>query len=265
MSDYKDKIDGMIWSHSRVSSYVQCPYSFYLRYIINDDEQYLSEGNYYAEVGLYVHSILEKIYKGELEYDDALQYFIDNFEDNVFYETRQSIMDKTYMACLEYFSEVDLDITEEAEILGVELEIKTTVDGYDFTGYIDLLLRNKNSGDIFIIDHKSSSYPFKQDGITVRKKEQDNFMKYKHQMYLYCKYVHDAYGGYPKWIVWNHFKDKKFAKIPFDENEYHEALDWYISQIHNIENDNEFEANCEYFYCTQLCNFRASCEYKTME
>lgn len=261
MSDYKDKIDSMVWSHSRITSYTQCPYSFYLRYIIDDDDQYLSEGNYYAEVGIFVHSILEMIYNGELKYEDALNYFIDNFDDNVFYETRQSVMDKTYEACADYFAEVDLDLTERADILGVELKIDTSIGEYKFTGYIDLLLRDKESGDIYIVDHKSSSYPFKQDGKSVKKKDQSNFLKYKHQMYLYCKYVFEVYGKYPKWIVWNHFKDGKFAKIPFNKAEYDEALEWYKNQIHTIECDNDFESNREFFYCTQLCNFRASCEY----
>ena len=104
MNGYKEKIDNMIWSYSRVTCYDHCPYAFYLKYIINDDNQYLAEGNFYAEIGSYVHSILEKVLKGELNVEDASQYYVEHFDDNVFYETKQNIMDKTYEACADYFA-----------------------------------------------------------------------------------------------------------------------------------------------------------------
>lgn len=58
MSEYKDDIDKMRWSYSRLTSFEHCKYEFYLNYIVNDDEEYLSEGNFYAEVGSFVHEIL---------------------------------------------------------------------------------------------------------------------------------------------------------------------------------------------------------------
>lgn len=52
---------------------------------------YLAEGNFYAEVGSFVHEILAMIFKGELKVDDALQYFIDNYDDNVFYKVKEAL------------------------------------------------------------------------------------------------------------------------------------------------------------------------------
>ena len=262
MNEYKEKIDKMIWSYSRVSCYSHCPYSFYLKYIVEDDEQYLAEGNYYAEVGQYVHSILEKIFNNELSVDDASEYFVEHFDENVFYETKQSAMDKTYEACADYFATVNFDWLKDFEILGVEKEIKVEIDGYKFIGYIDLLLREKKTNDIYIIDHKSSTYPFKKDGKTVLKKAEEDFEKYKKQMYLYCKGVFDEFGEYPKWIVWNHFKHQKIAKIPFLKIEYDNSLNWFKDIIHKIEVDEEYEGNFEFFYCTTMCDFRNSCEYR---
>lgn len=261
MSDYKDKINNMKWSYSRVTCYDHCPYAFYLKYIIDDDEQYLAEGNYYAEVGGYVHSILEKIFNDELCVDDASQYFVDHFDENVFYEARQSAMDKTYEACADYFASVDFEWLKDYEILGVEKEINIDINEYKFIGYIDLLLRSKDTKEIYIIDHKSSAYPFKKDGKSILKKSEDDFAKYRRQMYLYCKYVYDEYGEYPTWIVWNHFKDQKIAKIPFVKDDYDESLFWFENVIHDIEQDESFEENVEFFYCTQLCEFRGTCEY----
>lgn len=265
MSEYKDKIKQMLWSYSRATCYSHCPYAFYLKYIIDDDNQYLAEGNYYAEVGGYVHLIHEKIFNGELDVGDSSKYFVDNFDDNVFYETYQSAMDKTYEACADYFATVDFDWLNDYVILGVEQEINIEINGYKFIGYIDLLLRNKETREIYIVDHKSSAYPFKKDGKTILKKSEGDFSKYRRQMYLYCKYVFETYGEFPAWIVWNHFKDQKVAKIPFNKDEYEEALFWFENVIHNIEQDENFEANIEYFYCTQLCEFRGSCEYINQE
>ena len=265
MSEYKDKIKQMLWSYSRATCYSHCPYAFYLKYIIDDDNQYLAEGNYYAEVGGYVHLIHEKIFNGELDVGDSSKYFVDNFDDNVFYETYQSAMDKTYEACADYFATVDFDWLNDYVILGVEQEINIEINGYKFIGYIDLLLRNKETREIYIVDHKSSAYPFKKDGKTILKKSEGDFSKYRRQMYLYCKYVFETYGEFPALIVWNHFKDQKVAKIPFNKDEYEEALFWFENVIHNIEQDENFEANIEYFYCTQLCEFRGSCEYINQE
>ena len=265
MNEYKDKIDRMIWSYSRITSYEQCPYNFYLKYIIDDDEQYLAEGNYYAEVGIYVHSIFEKIFKKELNVEDASQYYVDHFDENVFYTTYQNTMNKTYELCADYFATVDFDWLKDYEILGVEQKINVSINNYNFTGYIDLLLKHKDTGEIYIVDHKSSSYPFKMDGKTVLKKSQNDFEKYKKQMYLYCKYVFDKYNVFPNWIIWNHFKDQKIAKIPFVKNDYDEALKWFSDEIEKVENDETFDANLEFFYCTQLCDFRLSCEYANQD
>ena len=261
MSEYSKQINDMIWSYSRVLEYTNCPYSFYLKYIINDEDLYLPEGNYYAEVGSFVHKILEMVFKGELDIDDALDYYLANYDDNVFYTVRQSIMDSTYIQCAEYFANEKLEWLNGYDVIGVEQEISIDVGDYKFTGYIDLILQDKETGEITIVDHKSSKYPFKKDGKTVLKNSKASFEKYKLQMYLYSKYIFDTFGRYPKYLAWNHFKSQKIAKIEFKQDEYEIALQWFIWQIVNINNDESFEANIDHFYCRNLCDFRSTCEY----
>lgn len=261
MSEYKDDIDKMRWSYSRLTSFEHCKYEFYLNYIVNDDEEYLSEGNFYAEVGSFVHEILAMIFEGKLTPDEASQYYVDNFDDNVFYKTKQSTMDKTFETCANYFADVDFGWLNDYEILGVEMENKFQIEGYDFIGYIDLLVRDKRDGKIVVIDNKSSEYPFRLDG-KVKAKSKQSFENYKKQMYLYSYAVMEKYGEFPKEITWNHFKDGgKFATIPFIKAEYDEAVKWFVDTIHNIEKEQNFEPNEDFFYCHNLCNFRHSCEY----
>ena len=261
MSDYKEKIDKICWSYSRLTSFEHCQYEFYLNYIINDNDIYLSEGNFYAEVGIFVHEILAKIFNGELTPDEASQYFVDNFDKNIFYKVKKSTMNKTFESCADYFANVDFGWLNNYEILGVELEMKFKIQGYDFVGYIDLLLRDKRDGQLVIVDHKSAPYPLKLDG-TVKKNSLASFKMYKKQMYLYSYAVKEKYGVFPKEIIWNHFKAQgKIVTIPFVLKEYEKSVDWLVKTIKTIRNEKDFKPNLDYFYCTNLCNFRNSCEY----
>ena len=175
MSNYIEKIKSMIWSHSRVMAYVSCPYMFYLKYILEDEGQYIAEGNYYAEAGSYVHEILEKIFNNELSVDDASQYYVDNYDDNIFYKVKQSTMDNTFELCIDYLVNLNLDWLKDYKILGVEKELEINLEGYKFTGFIDLLLEHKDTGEIHVVDHKSSAYPFKKDGKSLLKKAEKDF------------------------------------------------------------------------------------------
>ena len=250
------------WSYSRTTCFGHCKYEYYLDYVINDDNLYLSEGNYYAEVGSFVHDILAKIFSGELSQDDAAQYFVDNFDDNVFYKVKKSTMDKTFEQLADYFANLDISWINNYEIIGVELEVKFKIDKYEFIGYIDLLLRDKRDGKIVVLDHKSAEYPFKSNG-EVKKKSEHSLNLYKKQMYLYCHAVKELYGELPKEIVWNHFKDGgKLATIQFVQGEYEDTINWFRETIRTIKKEKKFEASQDFFYCNNLCNFRASCEYK---
>lgn len=261
MSDYKQQIDNMRWSYSRLSSFDTCKYCFYLNYIINDDDEYLSEGNFFAESGLFMHEILAMVFSGELNPKDALQYYIDNFSSNIFYKTKKSTMKKTYNLCVDYLKNEDFSWIKDYDILGVEKEVEFKLGKYSFVGYIDLLLRDKKDGRIVLIDHKSSPYPFKRNG-EVKKNSEHSFGHYKKQMYIYCFAIKEQYGEFPKEISWNHFKEGgKFATIPFDEKEYSESITWFLDTIHKIEKEEEFEPTTDYFFCKTLCNFRSSCEY----
>lgn len=260
MSEYKEKIDNMVWSYSRLSAFEHCKYEFYLQYIIGDDDEYLSEGNFYAESGSFVHDILAQIFTNQLDKESGAEYFVENFENNVFYRTRQSIMDSTFEKCASYFAEEDFDWLKEYEIVGVEQNVQFTLSGYKFTGFIDLLLKDKE-GHYIIVDHKSSEYPLKRDG-SVKKKSEKQFSEYKRQLYLYAYAVHELYGEYPIRLAWNHFKDGgQIAMIPFNQQELEDTKDWVLGTISDIEKEEDWGANEEFFYCHNLCNFRASCEY----
>lgn len=93
-------------------------------------------------------------------------------------------------------------------------------------------------------------------------KSKESFESYKKQMYLYCHAVKEIYGKLPTKISWNHFKESKIATIQFDQQEYEESLKWFEETIHTIEKDENFKPKLDFFYCSNLCDYRNSCEYR---
>lgn len=260
MSDiYKE----MVWSHSRLSTFKNCPYEFYLHYILGDDDLYPSEDNYYAQVGSLAHNTLEKIFKKELSIEAACEYFAEKYESEITAEVQPKIMDSTYDKIITFFTESDFDWIDDYEILGVEKEVHFTINDYKFVGFIDLLLRDKRDGRLVIVDHKSMSNPFGKKG-QIKKSAASKFAVYRSQSYLYAYAIYLEYGEYPKELVWYLFKENgKLVSIKFDKDEYEEVISNIPFTINLIEKEIDFEAKTDYFYCHNLCNYRNSCEYKS--
>ena len=255
---YKKELDDMVWSFSRIHAYENCPYQFYLKYI--EKEKGIS--NFYAGNGKLIHEIHEKILKNELPIEDCVNYYIEEF-DFIEERERENIETNTLNACADYLSELDLSELDNYNVLGIECKIKTKISKFNLIGYIDLLLEDED-GNIIVLDHKSSKYMLKKNGDVLKGKELD-FLSYKHQLYLYCKWVIEKYGKTPKYLVWNHFKDGKICKIDFSQEEYEETIEWFKKLIKNIYKDAEFEAKKEYISCNSLCDLRKICDYKNEE
>ena len=258
---YKQDLDKMVWSFSRIHLWEQCPYAFYLQYI----EGVKGIDNFWAENGKAVHLTLEKFFKDELTLEEMPHFYIERF-DNICNYASQNSMTNTFNVCIDFLCEFDFSFFDDYEILGVEKECRFTIGKYPFRGIIDLLLRNKHTNEIIVFDHKSSPYPFKKDGKSVLKNCQENFESYKHQMYLYCKQVIEEYGEEPEQITWLHFKDSKLATIPFNRDEYNETLKWVENTIKKIYRDKRFLPNQSFMMCGRLCDFReGDCDYKDMK
>ena len=260
-SPYEDTLNEIVFSFSTLHQYEQCPYAFYMKKIDQTEDD---EGNYYAEVGSFVHDIHAQLLEGTLKIDDVLDYYMDNYSNNVVYETHQATMDKKYMGGLDYFAALDLSSLSKYEVLGVEKKVNFRIDKYKFVGFIDFLLRHKESGRIILVDHKSSDHFLKKDG-TPLKNQKENFEAYSRQMYLYSKAVYDEYGQFPDRIVWNHFFENQITNIPFNERDYEHALKWAFDTITHIYHDREFLPKENYMMCNVICGYRNTCCYANEE
>lgn len=261
MNEYSFIINTMCWSFSRLSSYHQCPYSFYLKYILCNK----GEVNFFSQYGSLMHTILEKYEKGELSLFDISQYYIDNFCEvvtcdappNKYVDIKQSYYDKG----LDYLDNIDL-ILDNYEILGIEKEVKFNIGGYEMIGYIDLLLRDKETGDIIVLDHKSGSVKFKKNG-EICSSEKEHVLGFKRQLYLYSIAVIEEYGVKPKYLRWNLFKDRNWLTYEFNDDEFEEAKKWAENTVKSIENETAWLPNPSEYFCHNICDMRnCACEYK---
>lgn len=251
----------MTWSFSRLNSYWHCAYEWKLHYI----ECNPSKTSAMAQFGSLIHKILEMYLKGELSFFDLSDYYMEHFDLEVTepfpYNKYVDLRESYYQKGLDYLDNINL-ILDEYEILGVEKEVRFELGGRDFVGYIDLLLRNKNTGEITILDHKSASLKILKNG-KVSKTDDAHFQEFKRQLYLYSIPVIKEYGTV-SYLKWNLFKEQKFLEIPWNEEEYQEAIKWAEDTLKAIENEKDWLPNTSnQFYCRYLCGQRMNaCEFK---
>lgn len=256
-----------IYSFSRLSSFDECKYCYYLNYVLPNDQRPPNEDNAFNLYGSFVHELLEKYSKGELASWDLLDKYVDEFElqvnkpfpPNSFVDLHDSYYNDGY-AFLERFDGFD----DEYETLGVEQPFVVDFGDFKLRGFIDLILRDKKTGGIVVLDWKSKSK-------FASKKEQ---AEYARQPYLYSKYIFDTYGVWPEKLRFYMFRKDTMVDIPFSQYDYNEAVEWARSQVRRIEykidNDDDGWMPREdlvgkdgqpNFFCSFICGFRNNCRY----
>lgn len=261
MNEDRFVIDTMVWSFSRLSFYHQCSYGFYLKYVQCNK----GEPNFFGQFGSLIHSILEKYVKGELSLFEISHYYEENFYNIVTCDAPKNnyidIKRSYYEKGLNYLDNIDL-ILDGYEILGVEKEIRFIIGGYEMIGYIDLLLRDKETQEIIVLDHKSRSVKFKKNG-DISKTEEEHILGFKRQLYLYSIAIIEEYGVKPKYLRWNLFKDRNWLSVEFNDNEFEDAKKWAEDTVKQIEQETRWLPNPSQYYCHNICDMRnCACEYK---
>ena len=254
-------ISTMKWSFSRLNSFdTGCPYEWYRRYI----ECEPSKPSFYGSAGAFAHEMLEQYANGQLGIWDLPLYFEDHFHEEVPYDAPpnkyKDLKQDWYDEVLDYFNNIDLPL-DKYQVCGVEKQLNFNVDKYPFIGFIDLLLKDPADGKFILCDHKSSSIKVLKSG-KISKSDEEHFLSFKRQQYLYCKPIIEEFGeGCVKELWWNMFKDHGWIKIPFNQVEYQETLDWALDTIHRIEKETEWLPNPSMWYCNYLCGV-TGCPYK---
>lgn len=230
------------WSFSSVKLFEQCPYAFYQKYIQGQTE----EENAFAQHGKFAHSILERCLKGELMAFELADVFESEYQTNVtknfpYANIAKSFYDKT----LQYFQDYDGFV---GEVVGVEEKLETKFGDYDFIGFADLILRDKQG--IYIVDHKSHA-AFKS------KKEREEYFR---QLYLYAECVKRKYGEYPYKLVFNMFRIPKLEEDFFCQAQCDFSVKWFIDSVNKILQNTKWDCNVDSWYCSNLCGI--DCVYR---
>ena len=261
---FKDKIDRMTWSFSRINSYYQCPKMFYMTYI--DKAESLDSA--FAQWGSLCHELFEKYAKGELlefeladAYDELYpEYMTERFPPNKWCDLNA----KYYDNGKEFFADFD-GFPDNWEIIAAEQDILIEIGGVKVQGFIDLIVRDKNDGKLIVVDHKSKA-KFKND---------EELEHYGYQLYFYSVWVHEHFGEWPKELIFNMFRIRDVKHITFTQEGLQKAIGWLEKNVAEVYADEDFldkvsiEKNIlptqepkNYrpdFFCQHLCGVRYHC------
>lgn len=231
----------LLSSYSQIDMFLQCPYRWYLQYVLGKRV----EGRYKAlEYGSAVHETLEVYFDNKQKgaptpKDELIEIYdimfdmhripFDNEEEKkLFHHEGLVMINRLYSPV----NEMDkLLSSDDVEILGVEMELdlefpikpvfRTSIDenGEEqeeefetahIVGFIDLVLRTKDG--IIIIDHKSGKNMFKKD------KLETNL-----QFPIYAMAVMEKFGEMPHKCMYNFTKVHDYQEVIVDEKRIQES------------------------------------------
>lgn len=174
------------------------------------------------------------------EYDAAVPHFFPPFP--------KGLAGRYYDEGLSYFSAFD-GFGENYEILSVEDRFEMNLRGNRFVGIADLILRDRNTGEIAVIDHKSKSLKSLAKDLHANKR----------QLYLYAAYVKEKYGEFPSLLRFNMLRYGENVDEAFDAAAYAEMLDWTEQTIEIIRGTQDWRVNESGYFCRWICSVRGFC------
>lgn len=248
------------YSYSQLEQVSECPYSFYLERIEEDNKDKLV-GNSFASQGTLIHDLLDKWAKRELSKDQLISEYKRRYPIEVENNwprmlAAKGYAEKTYNAGLDYFE--NFDEFEGYKVVASEQKFITRLFDRQFVGIIDMILQDVNTGEFIILDHKSKS-------LSSFKKAENSMYR---QQFLYSKYFYEKYNAYPDRLMFNLFKENGLKmQRQFDGDAYNNTLEWAKEQIEKIENyelldwftTKEGADVKPDFFCHEICSCRKIC------
>lgn len=176
----------------------------------------------------------------EAEYDEAVKHYFPPFP--------KGLAGRYYDEGLQYFRSFD-GFGDDMEILSVEDKFELDIRGNRFVGIADLVLKDRNTGGITVIDHKSKSMN------SMQKAQYEN----TRQLYTYAAYVKERFGEYPTLLRFNMFRYGVNIDEPFSMERYEETMDWIERTIAEIRAEKEWKVSSSGYFCRFICSTRLYC------
>lgn len=249
---YRPLIEEMTWSYSRISSFEACPYAWFMKYILEEEER----PTFYASYGKFIHSLIERCCRGDLTREELPTAFLLGFSSEVQGERPNSEIVRKYISLgTEYFRSFD---GFPYAMKGVEEELFFDAGGLHFHAFLDFV--GERDGKLIVLDHKSRDLKPRSNRKkpTVKDQELDDMLR---QLYLYAYGVKQKYGEFPSLLCFNCFKNRQLIEEPFSETACAEALDWAKRTTEEIADEEDFRPYMDFFHCKYLCGFHDSCCY----
>ena len=176
----------------------------------------------------------------EAEYDEAVKHYFPPFP--------KGMAGQYYDEGLQYFQSFD-GFGDDKKILSVEDKFELDIRGNRFVGIADLVLQDKKTGDIIVIDHKSKSMN------SMKKAQYEN----TRQLYTYAAYVKERFGEFPTLLQFNMFRYGVNINEPFAMERYEETMDWIERTIAQIKAEKEWKVSSSGYFCRFICSTRLHC------
>ena len=273
-----------LYSYSKLSSFQNCAYGYYLTYI----QHIKGEDNVYGILGNVVHDMYELLTKDEITIEEAKEKFKQEYELCKFlgltFPTKMS--EEKYVYDVEHSFDYFIKPTgrlEQERYFQIEIENKI------FRGYIDLIIFDDEKKTIRVIDYKTSS--------RFSKKDLESHKVF--QLILYSMYLEKEYPDYKilnpmfymlKYVNVTNEKGRTSIKEIYDVDELRyevvsplmvevqyndnmkDKLKQYINEV-TLDiafNDDEEESDWyptleelrnNTFYCKNLCGHKNKCKF----
>lgn len=238
------------WSFSKLETYAHCPMAFKLTYL----DKVPDEENAFSQYGTFCHSLLEGWARQEIPaiaLADVYEAGYDQAVTRSFPPFPKGMGEKYFDQGLQYFAAFD-GFGDQYEVLSAEEKFELDIGGYRFVGIADLVLRDRESGDITVIDHKSKSS-------ATMKKELATFRR---QLYVYAAFVKQKFGVYPKYLKFNLFRENQWVTEAFDPAAFEETMAWVTRTIESILFETEWKVSPSSYFCRFVCGCLDACPAK---
>lgn len=236
------------YSFSKLNSFHQCPYAWKQRYIEHASQMQ----NAFAEFGTLCHSLFERYTTGELELSelaDTYEWEFDSAFTTNFPKLGKTDLKKSYYNKGLTFFQNWPGYDKQCEFLASEEKFTIQIGDFNLIGFIDFQYVDEN-GKLICLDYKS------HNGFT-----KEELKSYGRQPYLYSGYMKEKLGRFPDILRFFSFRENKYYDIPFNIEEYNEAVQWAIDTVAEIRGAWQYEKRPDQFYCTKLCSSRGECKY----
>ncbi len=251
-SKYSFVIDNMDWSYSRLSSFDDCKYKWFMKYVLGEEESDM----FYASYGKFMHKILERFYNGEITKEQMLTGYTRSYSSEVRGDRPSAKIASSYfLKGLDYLRSFT---PLPYKVLAVEEKMEAVIAGHSFVGFPDLVC--EDNGEIIIIDNKSADLKPRSNRAkpTLNDKKINQMLT---QLYIYAEFIKQKYGKYPKEFIFNCFRSGNLIREPFVYERFQEVMAWVESKISEIRVEEDYPPCVEYFPCNFLCGYHKDCVY----